>query len=436
MDTFLYGGESTLLFTWPLREEELFLTRFLYVYGYSLLVNAVVLIPLFVSVYLLTKVTLLSLFSFLFVFFLSPLLPIALGIFLAPLKITFVNKKPFLQYLFVLVPSFFIGFLVFMGSKSELGVVHEQQVLSQLSRFGQVFFFYHMAQSITCFFPCGTIFISASLLLFLLSFSFGVARFSQDFRAYHAMHTRKRVHTSHPLENKAHTPFMALYQREVRTISQSNGMRLEYSMEMILPLFLLVLWSLGGGLSVSLSLAQVSQESSIENLILFGVLSLLSSLCLVSASSVSREGKTFVLDTIFPVRSTTMIGAKTLFHFVSATIPYGLYLVILFYWQGQIDSSFVVYCLLFVLNSFSMCFWNLAIDYRNPYINWDLPIQAMKSNMNVLFSLIVNVVLVFMSIGLLFYMKGLYPLVCVFSIIHCFLGYKVCLHMAIKQRGV
>lgn len=432
MDTFLYGGENTLFFTWPLSEEELFLTRFLFVYGYGLLVNAVLLIPVFIAVFLFIDVTILSMVSFLCVFFLSPLLPLSLGIFLSPFKIHIVNKKPFFQYLFVLVPSFFIGFLVFMGSNSELGVVNEKQVLSQLLHFGHLFYFYQMAKSLTCLFPCGMIFISASLLCFVLSFFFASSRFSQDFRAYHAIHTSKKVSSSLPVQNKVHTPLIALYHREIGTISQSNGMRLEWIMEMILPLFLLFFLNLGGGLSF----VYIKADASLVNLILFAIISFLSALCFISASSVSREGKTFVLDTIFPLRSTSVIGAKALFHFVFATIPYFLYLFILLYWQGNDDGSFALYCLIFVINSFSMCFWDLAIDYRNPYLNWDLPIQAMKSNVNVLFSLFVNVGCVLMSIGLLYYLKEIPLLVLLCSLVHCVVGYHVCMHMVQKQRGV
>lgn len=139
-------------------------------------------------------------------------------------------------------------------------------------------------------------------------------------------------------------------------------------------------------------------ETDVLGLIALGVLLLFGTLSTVSATSISREGKTFALSLVLPVPGRLQIRAKLRFHFLIVGPAYILNTAILFL-ALPIPLSAMVYILPagFAMLITSFCI-GMNMDLRRPMTSWSHPQQAMKQNMNALAALGLNF-LAFLVLG-------------------------------------
>jgi ABC-2 type transport system permease protein len=120
------------------------------------------------------------------------------------------------------------------------------------------------------------------------------------------------------------------------------------------------------------------------------LLLLFANFSMISSTSVSRQGKRFDLDKQYPLDASTFVQAKLLFHLVLVFIPHTLYLV-----AALLLLSLPPLHLLWMIPLSLLCIGmiaclHLAIDYHHPRLDWKVSQQAMKSNLNGLYGMLIT----------------------------------------------
>ena len=123
--------------------------------------------------------------------------------------------------------------------------------------------------------------------------------------------------------------------------------------------------------------------------LLFLVLLMMASLGMLSSTSVSRQGKMFNLDRLYPLQAKHFVQAKLVLHLLLFGLPNLAYLIIsllalqlsLFHLGWMAPLSLLSLAVISTLH--------LALDYHHPNLDWTTAQQAMKSNLNGLLGMLI-----------------------------------------------
>jgi len=106
------------------------------------------------------------------------------------------------------------------------------------------------------------------------------------------------------------------------------------------------------------------------------------------SSSISREGKLFRISQVIPVHPNKQILGKMLSGFLISILVIPLiFLAAILYIPWSLGEIILISFLGFLL-SFPLMGFSLLVDLIRPYFTWQNPQQAIKQNMNVLFSMV------------------------------------------------
>lgn len=182
---------------------------------------------------------------------------------------------------------------------------------------------------------------------------------------------------------------VALMKRELVIIRSQSAFIFEVVGEMFIPLVLLIVYALTGVLDeLSSALMNIRSFVFLPEL-LFLVLLMMASLGMLSSTSVSRQGKMFVLDRLYPLEAKHFVQAKLVLHLLMFGLPNLAYLIIsllalhlsLFHLVWMAPLSLLSLSLISTLH--------LALDYHHPNLSWTTAQQAMKSNLNGLLGMLI-----------------------------------------------
>ncbi len=132
---------------------------------------------------------------------------------------------------------------------------------------------------------------------------------------------------------------------------------------------------------------------------------ILSIMLLVSATSISREGKNAYLMKIIPIKASTQIHLKMIpgisfssFLFLILTISYSILFKLKWYY---ILASMMIMMLWSIVANYFM----ILIDLSKPFLSWDNEVSAIKQNRSSIVSMLVifGVIILLIIIGLLLY---------------------------------
>lgn len=123
------------------------------------------------------------------------------------------------------------------------------------------------------------------------------------------------------------------------------------------------------------------------------VILITSSINVVSSTCISREGKQFWICKIIPIRPSVQTAAKIIFSYSIMWIGILLNcLVLFFYFQYDIYAT----ALVFVISSIFLYIWTIIgmlYDFLFPKLNWTNETEAVKQNLNVVFTIVTNIVI-------------------------------------------
>jgi ABC-2 type transport system permease protein len=200
---------------------------------------------------------------------------------------------------------------------------------------------------------------------------------------------------------KANSQMAALFKRELVVIRSNSSFLFELVGELFIPVILILVYMLTGVMDEMAGMAEVLTAFPFFEQLVFLTMLLVANLGMLSSTSVSRQGRMFVFDRLYPVPASVYVQAKLLFHFCLVGIPNLIYLslsllffkVSLFHlvWMAPLSL-----CLILLAATLHLC-----IDYHNPKLDWTLAQQAMKSNTNGLIGLGLSFVLEVVAAGFL-----------------------------------
>ncbi len=193
---------------------------------------------------------------------------------------------------------------------------------------------------------------------------------------------------------KSHSVSSALMRREWIIIKSSSAFLLQTSMEMLIIPLMLGVMSLTGSLGDVKGVLDFINSVDYMELVVFGILLIFFLISSISATSVSREGKTIAISRIIPLAPGMMGWAKVRFHI---SIGYAAYLIYLtaafvFFKLAPLHLIYMIPGGLVCLSLSSVV--GLIIDFKRPMLTWDHPQQAMKQNLNVLISMGLNALMI------------------------------------------
>ncbi len=282
----------------------------------------------------------------------------------------------------------------------------------------------------------------AVLVVLLLSRSYGrYVSIAQN--GANKVHRRKLTASMHFFRKKRRALFapssrvVSLAAKEWDIIRGTPAFFIELVGEACIPVILVLVYALSGVLGEMQGLIETVSSSPWFSAGICGTLILMASFSMMSSTSVSREGALFALSRSWPVPAKVHVDGKLALHMVMLYVPHVIYLF-LCCWIFSVDAVNLPWMLfLGFFSIFGIGALGLAIDYHRPVLDWKLPQQAVKQNLNGLigmgFSLLYVLLVAVAAIvpGLL----GLAPMSCMYvatamSLLLAFICYKVALGQA------
>ena len=378
---------------------DLAISRLLILYGYHLPLHLFLFSPALVVALLSEGFSLVYLVGSLALLLVYPVFPLALSVLLTMLFASLSRSKrsslfqqviPMLLF-FVLIILASTTMTRFMVDESLFSVDYQAMQASLgalLARLDSSLVLFSLAAKVTTKF--------AYLLLFLLSgalvlLAIGCITAKTYDRLYFAL-TRSTTSQRGPhrvAKLGARGPVLALMKRELVIIRSQSAFIFEVVGEMFIPLVLLVVYALTGVLDeLSVALMNIQTFAFLPEL-LFLLMLLMASLGMLSSTSVSRQGKMFVLDRLYPVAPEVFVQAKLFLHLVLFGVPNLIFLSISVF-ALRISFFHLVWMVPLSLSTLSLiAALQLAIDYYRPNLSWTTAQQAMKSNLNGLLGMLV-----------------------------------------------
>ncbi|HKL57622.1 MAG TPA: hypothetical protein VJ854_04420 [Sphaerochaeta sp.] len=416
LSSIIYRGKDiTLASTLPVSERELLVSRLLIAYILYCPIYAGIVLPAIVVAAFVEGVNALFVVGALALLLLGPLLPLSLALLVATalVRLSKGRRTKMVEQLFSFV--FILGFSLVMitlfsrnaGEDSLFQVDYQAMMLSMETTF----------KTMTRLFPLFVLqgrllwslpaFLANSLVLlgFPLAISACVGRgYDRSLSLVFSSHSVTRTKRNQSSHNscKPRSTTLTLMVRDLEVIKSQSVFMIELVGELLIPLILLGVYALTGVLGELEGMAFLVASSPYLPYGLFLGVALISSISMLSSTSVSRQGPQFALDKALPLKAGGFVRAKILLHLGLVGSANVLYLVVslLFF---SISLSHLLWMVpLTLLVVFSNAAFGLAIDYRRPLLTWNIPQQAMKSNMNGLLGMGVSIVVI-IAVGIVLF---------------------------------
>ena len=341
-------------------------------------------------------------FSLLYLLF-GPILPLCCSVALTLLFIGISRGKlfRFLQVIgpMVLLVVFMVGmsasFTRNLGQDSLLDFQYEAMLanLAPLLQSVQQKLPLFKAQANQLFSFTSVLQIVALTMACLLVVGFLVVRTYQTNFSKLMSNQSTRSHRKREVVFKANSQMAALLKRELVIIKSNSSFLFELGGELFIPVILIGVYMLTGVLDEMAVVTDTLTKFPFFEQLLFLVMLLVANLGMLSSTSVSRQGRMFMYDRLYPVPASVYVQTKLVLHLCLVGFPNLIYLSLslMFFRRSILHLVWMVpLSLSLILLAATL---HLGIDYHNPKLDWTLAQQAMKSNTNGLIGLGISFVL-------------------------------------------
>jgi len=428
---------------------DLAISRLLILYAYYLPLHLFLFTPALVVALLSEGFSLAYLLGSLALLLCFPIFPLALSALLSMgfamlaknKRSSFVQQMIFMLLFFVLIILASTTMTRYMIDESLFSVDYQAMQASLgdlIHRLDSKLVLFSLAAKVPSKISYSVLFLLSSLLG-ALAIGFFTARTYDRlyFSLAEASSSRTAAHRMAKLRAKG--PLVALMKRELVIIRSQSAFIFEVVGEMFIPLVLLVVYALTGVLDELSGVLVNIQSFAFLPELLFLVMLLMASLGMLSSTSVSRQGKMFVLDRLYPLDASIFVQAKLALHLLLFGVPNLLFLGICvialrlsffhLMWMGPLS----------LLSLSLIASLQLAIDYHHPNLGWVTAQQAMKSNLNGLFGLLVGLVCV-MVIAVFLLLPYFFPIPHVLAtallVLFCPLSLFFSYRLAVQQASL
>ena len=405
-----HSNDSELLMSLPITPRQIVLSKTLLLYGFFLLLHLLFYLPAVHLFLAYNPVSIGWVVAAVIQGCAVPMVPLTLGIGTASLLAggsSFSRHRMLFEILgMTLVLAALIGFQMLV-SRQMLGNLSEIQLQadSLLVRFASRILRFlppatWAARSVSgslWHLPLSLLFSLAvsALLLFLISTRITTVLARRQESA------RRVKKTGRPAADKrVHKPTVALFCKEWAVLSSNSVFLFEAIGEVFVLPLILVIFSLVIPGEVMEMATGFLEDFDMKGLLVFALILFFTGINSISSTSLSREGSSFRLSLSLPFRGRVHLKAKLMFHLalflpaltldilVLAVILDLSFLSLLYLIPGGVAAIFFIFAL------------TIAIDLKNPMLNWKHPQQAMKQNFNTLIGMGISFLAIICTITL------------------------------------
>lgn len=413
--TVLYrGNDLRFLIPLPITTRELFFSRVIIHYLQTIPIYLLFTLSIFISHALVHSVSLHFIVAAVITLLVGPVFPLALALILA--RLLSVGTPSGRRYRVGEIITFVLLFvLMFLmqglstrlfsdnlsagfGSNIAQIVTKGEQVLRYFLWQSQLFFSPGASRALFSY-------LLFSLLLGLFSLYIASRNYTQVLSLSFIGSTRGKSAPKQQAVQRSATPLRALLGKEFAILHGHGAFKMELYGEALVPIILIVVYFISGTLDEISSLIQSVTLADYFPLMYVLVLSTMSNLSMMSSTSISREGKLFEMTKTWPIAGQTHLLAKVIAHIILFGSSYVLFASAGFFLFPLAKYHLVWILLLGLVSIVQHSLIGLAIDYRRPLLDWELPTQAVKQNLNGLYGMLAALVLqaTYTLIGMFFY---------------------------------
>ena len=402
--------DNEMLVCLPVTPNQLFISKVLMIYIKEFAVNAIICIPLFVSLGFFGGYGANFYLSIIPLLLLLPILPIAVASFISiPIMavIRFLKSRPTLSIIIILilVSACISVYVMIISSFAESFNIASKQLETVrkinstiLDIGGKIVIYISLANAMLSFkkwfyiaiFVLICALITGVTLLIIKPFYFKIAMSSLE---------NSVKGTSKPKTFVARQPFISLIIREIKCIFRSPSDIFEYFLFTLLMPFIVLSYD-KLLMTISVNQAGVNMIAG-SHVMIVAIMAMLSNI--ISASAISRDGGNFYTSKIVPVSYYTQIFAKLTFNALFTVAALLLTMIFSFFtypiWQVILSTVAIIFA------SVGHIALSIDMDIKSPSINMQGNEQASNASKSTPKSLIVGLIIGFV-LGLIIIMSA------------------------------
>lgn len=387
-----FSKDNQLLMCLPVTPNQLFISKLLLVYLEELMKNALLCIPLFISIGFVGGLSVEFYLCIPLFILIMPLLPICIASFISvPIMIVikFLRKHSILSIVTIvlLVAMVFLAYILLIANIAGSFDIAYQQV-ETVKKINSIV--KDIGPKLLIFYSLGKAMLSVKLwwwILIYLSLCLGLVFATVFFTRYFYFRTATMISESNTKkekvsEYKKRSPFGSLLLKEVLCIFRSPGAVFEYFLFTLMMPFLVVAYD---KLLMSITVNEAGTNMIAgSHVMVVAILALLSSV--VSASTISRDGGSFYISKIIPVDYYTQMFAKLVFNAIFTIGALSVTMVISFtmypVWQIVLGTLAIMF------TAIGHIAFSIDMDINNPTKNLQGNEDAAKLGKNTTKSII------------------------------------------------
>ena len=408
--------DNEMLICLPVTPNQLFISKIMLLYCKELGVNAIISLPILISLGFLGRFGASFYLSMPLLLLIMPCFSIAVAALISlPVMavIRFLRPRPFISIIsiLVLVSACLFGYLSLIGSISESFDIASKQIETVREINAAVVAF---GSKIPIYFRCAsamlnfgewyffTIYLIISATVFVIAIFF-IRPF------FFKMAMASLENTAKTNQRQGHfkkcNPFLSLIDRETRCIFRSPTDIFEYFLFTLLMPFIVFSYD---KLLMSITVNQAGTNMIAgSHVMIVAILAMLSNV--VSASAISREGSNFYISKTIPVNFYKQIFAKLTFNAIFTVGALLLTMIVSFFiypaWQVILGTISIIFA------TIGHIAWSIDMDIKNPTINLQGNEASSNTSKSTPKSLLIGLVIGFlMGLLVIMYSGGGHPL--------------------------
>jgi len=410
LSVFFFSRDTRLLVTLPVKPFAICLAKIMEIYFFALPIQALVLIPAFVLYFINGQGSLYFVIAALLNLLLFPFLPLCLVLLLVFCIVKFINifrYKILFEVLGMLVIVLaLLVFQVFLSRSMLAQPLANMDVITALNNqlmrlIALLAPFVWIARG---YLPQEFVMLGVSLLLYAGLTAITLLILNRSYIAVYiarcdtALVKQKKSAVLAPVRSMK--PLIGLIRKEFMLLFSDSTFIFETAGELLILPLLLIIYSLVIPAAYMSQLLTMIGSMQGLTLIVYAILLAMTAINTVAPTSLSREGRLFVISLLLPVPGRIHVLAKLLVQLILFLSAYWVNLAIIFvnFHLPLLDLIYLIpggaffICLTFMLT--------ILPDLKKPYLTWKHPMEAMKQNPNLLFGMGTALLCIGVLIGL------------------------------------
>lgn len=242
------------------------------------------------------------------------------------------------------------------------------------------------------------IFVGLSLILVAVLLWLGNEFFYRGYVSGQEVKRKRKILSKKDMvkgTSKVSPPIMALFCKEWKQFIRTPIYVMNALAGMIMIPFIMIMPFLtqSNEMAEIVNYAKDPQYASIVVLVSLGIMLFGSSMNMISCTALSREGHTFWISKIIPISARDQVLAKLIHSNVLSLIGLIFISIPLYFFLGIALYRLLIMIVIGIFANILINILGLIVDILRPKLEWNDPQEAIKQNLNVLFSMILSLLI-------------------------------------------